>query len=124
MVVHCCAAGAPVALLREVGVAGVALDLGQMGTATWDEVGEGLAEGLWFGAGALPTDGPAPRVRPEAVATRVLSRLDDLGLDADAGLRTVLTPACGLAGFDRGGGARGAAVLRRPPTSSPTASLG
>ena len=100
VVVHCCAADAPVALLRDAGVTGVALDLGQMGTGTWDEVGEGLAEGFWFGAGALRTDGPGPLARPDAVAARVLARLDDLGLDAEAGLRTVLTPACGLAGFD------------------------
>jgi methionine synthase II (cobalamin-independent) len=100
VVVHCCAAGAPVALLREGGVAGVALDLGQMGTGTWDEVGEGLSEGLWFGAGALPTDGSGPLARPDAVASRVLARLEELGLDAEAGLRTVLTPACGLAGLD------------------------
>ena len=112
VVVHCCAAGAPVALLREVGVAGVALDLGQMGTSTWDEVGEGLAEGLWFGAGVLPTDGSRPLARPEAVARRVLDRLDDLGLDADAGLRAVLTPACGLAGFDQPGALAALRVLR------------
>jgi methionine synthase II (cobalamin-independent) len=110
--VHCCAAGAPVRLLREAGVAGVALDLGQMGTGTWDEVGEGLGEGLWFGAGALRTDGPAPSGRPDAVASTVLTRLDDLGLDADAGLRTVLTPACGLAGFDRDGALSALRVLR------------
>jgi methionine synthase II (cobalamin-independent) len=109
VVVHCCAPGAPVSLLREVGVAGIALDLGQMGTGVWDEVGEGLAEGLWFGAGALPTDGRGPLTRPDAVAARVLARLDDLGLDAEAGLRTVLTPACGLAGFDA---ARALAALR------------
>ena len=112
VVVHCCAAGAPVALLREVGVVGVALDLAQMGTRTWDEVGEGLAEGLWFGAGALRTDGSAPLARPDAVAARVLGRLDELGLDADAGLRTVLTPACGLAGFDRDGALTALRTLR------------
>lgn len=112
VVVHCCAADAPVALLRSVGVAGVALDLGQMGTATWDEVGEGLAEGLWFGAGALVTGGPGPLLGPDAVATRVLARLDDLGLDAEGGLRTVLTPACGLAGFDRSGAIAALRVLR------------
>lgn len=112
VVVHCCAAGAPVTLLREVGVVGVALDLGQMATGTWDEVGEGLAGGLWFGAGALPTEGAAPLARPEAVATRVLARLEDLGLDAQAGLRTVLTPACGLAGFDHRGALAALRVLR------------
>ncbi|MGI3786292.1 MAG: hypothetical protein ACRYG2_36570 [Janthinobacterium lividum] len=112
VVVHCCAAGAPVALLREAGVAGVALDLGQMGTATWDEVGEGLSQGFWFGAGALATDGSGPLAGPDAVATRVLARLEDLGLDAEAGLRTVLTPACGLAGFDRDGALAALRVLR------------
>ena len=112
VVVHCCAPDAPVALLRQVGVAGVALDLDQVGTRTWDEVGEGLAEGLCFGAGVLATDGSAPLARPDAVASRVLTRLDDLGLDADAGLRTVLTPACGLAGFDRSGALAALRTLR------------
>ncbi len=112
VVVHCCAAGAPVALLREGGLTGVALDLGQMATSTWDEVGEGLAEGMWFGAGALPTDDARPLARAEAVATRVLGRLDDLGLDAEAGLRMVLTPACGLAGLDAGGALTALRVLR------------
>ena len=112
VVVHCCAAGAPVALLREAGVAGVALDLGQMSTAEWDEVGEGLSEGLWFGAGALATDSSGPLARPEAVAARVLARLEDLGLDGETGLRTVLTPACGLAGFDRAGALAALRVLR------------
>ncbi len=115
VVVHCCAADAPVALLRQAGVAGVALDLGRMGTREWDEVGEGLAAaspGWWFGAGALPTDTPAAAVRPDAVAARVLDRLDDLGLDAEAGLRVVLTPACGLAGFDRAGATRALRTLR------------
>lgn len=125
VVVHCCAPGAPVGLLRRAGVSGVALDLGLMSTREWDEVGEGLSEttggtsggtsggAFWFGAGALATDGPAPVVpRPDAVAARVLGRLDDLGLDADAGLRTVLTPACGLARFDRAGATAALRSLR------------
>ena len=117
VVVHCCAPGAPVEQLRRAGVAGVALDLAQMTTREWDAVGEGLSlpagEGLWFGAGAIATDGAAPVVpRPDAVAARVLARLDALGLDADAGLRTVLTPACGLAGFDRAGATAALRALR------------
>lgn len=112
VVVHCCAPGAPVGLLRQAGLTGVALDLDQMRTAEWDQVGEGLGEGFWFGAGALPTDGSAPAVGPDAVAARVLSRIDDLGLDAEAGLRTVLTPACGVAGFDRAGATAALRTLR------------
>lgn len=112
VVVHCCAVDAPVGLLRQAGVAGVALDLDQMGTAAWDQVGEALAEGRWFGAGVLATDGSRPLARPDAVAARVLGGLDDLGLDGADGLRTVLTPACGLAGFDRSGALAALRVLR------------
>jgi len=113
VVVHCCAPDAPVALLRQAGVAGVALDLAQMATSAWDAVGEGLGEGFWFGAGVLPTDEPrAARPRAEAVAARLLGRLDELGLDAEAGLRTVLTPACGLAGLDRDGAVAALRTLR------------
>ena len=110
LVVHCCAANAPVELLLTAGAAGVALDVDQIGAGGWDAVGLGLSEGHWFGAGVLPTASPtlAPPT-PEQVAARVLSRLDDLGLDADAGLRTVLTPACGLAGTTP---ARAVAALR------------
>ena len=56
------------------------------------------------------------RLRPARAAgrrgRRVLGRLDELGLDADAGLRTVLTPACGLAGFDRDGALAALRMLR------------
>lgn len=113
VLVHCCAAGAPVALLHRAGVAGVLLDLDQVDVPTWDQVGEGLGEGMWFGAGVLPTSSPAVAPPPpERVAARVLTRLEDLGLDATAGLHTVLTPACGLAGHRLDGALAALRTLR------------
>ncbi|SDS76987.1 Cobalamin-independent synthase, Catalytic domain [Friedmanniella luteola] len=96
VVVHCCAAGLPVDLLRGAGVAGVSLDLDQLVRADWDALGTGMELGLDLWLGALPTD-RAPGA--DEVARRALAPLRALGLDP--GLltsRLVLTPACGLAG--------------------------
>lgn len=102
VIVHGCSDGVPVGLLRQAGLAGIALDLDRMGTRAWDEVGAGLSEGMWFGAGVLSIREPPDRwPPPDRVAARLLGRLDDLGLDATAGTRAVLTPACGLAGRTR-----------------------
>ena len=102
VIVHGCTEGVPVELLLRSGLAGVALDLDRIGTRAWDEIGAGLSEGMWFGAGVLSTQQrPARWPAPDQIAARLLDRLDDLGLDATAGTRAVLTPACGLAGFTR-----------------------
>ena len=37
--VHCCAAAPPIELLRTAGVSGVLLDIDQLSTADWDDVG-------------------------------------------------------------------------------------
>lgn len=107
VVVHSCAAGLPVELLRRAGVAGVSLDLDQLVPADWDALGAGVEQGLDLWLGALPTDRPAS---PDDVARRALGPLRELGLDP--GLltsRLVLTPACGLAGL----GVRGAVEALR-----------
>ncbi len=102
VIVHSCADGVPVDLLRGAGLAGVSLDLDRMGTPTWDAVGAALSEGMWFGAGILPTASPAASwPAADRIAARLLSRLDELGLGATEGTRTVLTPACGLAALTR-----------------------
>ena len=56
VVVHCCAAGPPVELLRTAGIAGVLVDIDQLSGADWDAVGASLEAGVWIGMGALPTD--------------------------------------------------------------------
>ena len=98
VVVHCCAAGAPVDLLRRSGVAGVSLDVDQLVPADWDALGTGLEQGLDLWLGALPTDRP---LGADEVARRTLAPLRELGLEpAPLSARLVMTPACGLAGTD------------------------
>ncbi|MCW2810867.1 MAG: hypothetical protein JWP61_1325 [Friedmanniella sp.] len=98
VVVHCCAAGIPVEVLRRAGVRGFSVDLDQVVSATWDKLGPALEDGLWVGMGALPAVGPGPMLSPEEVARRTLAPLRALGLEPEASARIVLTPSCGLAG--------------------------
>ena len=107
--VHCCAAGAPVELLRLAGVSGVFLDIDQLSSADWDAVGATLEAGLWIGLGALPTD---RTLGPDQVASRVLGPLRDLGLEPPVAARIVITPACGLASASRDGAVRALRTLR------------
>lgn len=96
VLVHCCAADPPVALLQGAGVRGVLLDLDRLDRAAWDAVGAGLEDGLQVGLGALPTS--TPRTADE-VARRVLGAVEDLALDPGRSGQLLLTPACGLAGL-------------------------
>ncbi len=95
VLVHCCAADPPVALLHGAGVSGVLVDLDQLDRAAWDGVGAGLEQGLQVGLGALPTSSSRT---PDEVARRALRAVEDLGLDPDRSGQLLLTPACGLAG--------------------------
>lgn len=87
--VHCCAADAPLALLRGAGAAGLAVDLSLVGPAGHDEL-----------AGALEAGGTVVLGVPATEAGRVVEQvsrwLDMLGLQPTAGL--AVSPACGLAG--------------------------
>jgi hypothetical protein len=94
VVLHCCAPGAPIPLLADTGLRGLGLDLDQLRTADWDGIATAMEQGVWFGAGAAPTDRV---IGPDAVAERVLRPVRDLGLDPES-MPMVITPACGLAG--------------------------
>lgn len=94
VVLHCCAAGAPIPLLTDTGIRGIGLDLAKLRLADWDAIGPAMEQGVWFGAGAAPTD---QVLGPDELANRVLRPVRDLGLDPDL-TRLVITPACGLAG--------------------------
>ncbi len=91
---HCCAEGAPVSLLADTGLRGLGLDLDQLRTSDWDGIGAAMEQGVWFGAGAAPTDRV---IGPDAVAERVLRPIRDLSLDPES-IPLMITPACGLAG--------------------------
>ena len=106
VVVHCCAANAPLELIREAGAAGVALDLGLIDDL--DVLGSALDAGLGLVAGAADTRrlsaggpltiGSQPAV--EAITTRVERLWHTLGFPL-SGLpsQVVVSPACGLVGL-------------------------
>ncbi len=98
-VAHCCAADAPIGLLRGAGARGVSTDLAVLEAAGYDELGAALEAGDRVFLGVVPSTDPAPRPTEKQVVERVLRLLDMLGFDPDevAG-RLVLTPSCGLAG--------------------------
>jgi methionine synthase II (cobalamin-independent) len=97
VVVHCCAPGVPVELIRAAGAAAVALDLDLV--ADLDALGEAIDAGLGLFAGAVrtPPTGAAPS--SAEVAERVRGLWRKLGFPvAQLPERVVVTPACGLAG--------------------------
>lgn len=98
VVVHCCAAGIPVEVLRRAGVRGFSVDLDRVASATWDKLGPALEDGLWVGMGALRALPAGPGMGADEVARRTLAPLRTLGLEPEASSRIVLTPSCGLAG--------------------------
>ena len=112
--VHCCAANPPVDLLRSAGTAGVLVDIDQLSSADWDDIGAGLEAGAWIGMGALPTDRPPTlnQLSPDQVARRVLQPLRALSLEPLVAARIVITPSCGLASTTRDAAVRALRTLR------------
>lgn len=94
---HSCAPGVPIPLLHGAGIRGLSLDLDQLTSRDWDALGVAMEDGVWLGAGALPT---GSTLSPDQVSDRVLRPLRALGLDPVIAARLVVTPACGLAGVE------------------------
>lgn len=102
VIVHSCAPGVPIALLADAGIRAAALDLSLLTSADWDALGTAMENDLWLLAGALPTAEPAAGIPgPDQVADAVLAPIRRLGLPPEISTHTVITPACGLAGFRR-----------------------
>jgi len=102
VVVHCCAADVPLALLVAAGAAAVSLDL-TTARLDHDVVGQLVEKGTRFWLGVVPALGPGvpPPVREVVEPVRRLWR--DLGFPPELLAETVvLTPACGLAGASEG----------------------
>ena len=104
VVVHCCAAEAPVRLIRQAGARAVSLDLlTGAGSHDLDELGESVETGLALWLGVVPTLGPGvtPPVRDVLAPVRRL--WSQLGFAADElPDKVTLTPSCGLAGASVG----------------------
>jgi methionine synthase II (cobalamin-independent) len=97
VVVHCCAPGVPLALLREAGAAGVSVDLGLV-EDDLDALGELVDGGGWLFAGAVDTRALATPPSSATVADRVRGIWRKLGFPlAQLAEQVVVTPACGLA---------------------------
>lgn len=91
VIVHCCAPDVPIGLIREAGVAGVALDLSLL--RDLDPLGEAIEAGLGVVAGS------AGRT-PAEVADRVRDLWGKLGFPAARlAEQVVVSPPCGLAGM-------------------------
>ncbi|MDI6097746.1 methionine synthase [Actinoplanes sp. NEAU-A12] len=102
VIVHCCAPGLPLRVVRDTTAAAVAFDLSLL--TDLDPLGEAIEAGLGIFVGAAPTR-PADGLRPESkqIAERVGTLWQRLGFPA-ARLpeQVVITPACGLAGAPAG----------------------
>ena len=111
-VVHCCADTPPVALFREAGATGLALDLATLDTASTDAVGTAVDDGVALLLGVVP--GRAAAVPDFAVVRdRLTGWWSRLGFPVDRLADVVVpTPACGLAGATPAYARAVAAVLR------------
>lgn len=98
VVVHCCAAEAPVGLLAGLEVAGLSVDTTLPVAGGEDALADWLDRGRILLAGAVPTTRTPPRA--DDVAAGIRSLAGRLGFAGEAGLsRVVVTPTCGLAGL-------------------------
>lgn len=99
--VHCCAADAPLALIRGAGAAGLAVDLSLVGADGHDALAETLEAGGTAVLGVVPAEPPATPPTEKALVEQVVRWLDLIGLDPDTvANQLVISPACGLAGAD------------------------
>lgn len=95
-VLHCCAPGVPVPLLRRVHGLDLAVDTSLVKPRQWDGVAELVESGRRLWAGAVPADGSV--TRPEQISDPLVRTWRSVGLTGADLRTTVLTPACGLAG--------------------------
>jgi methionine synthase II (cobalamin-independent) len=96
-VVHCCAPGVPLDVLRNAGVDAISLDMSQLNTTQYDALGEAVDAGvsLWLGVLAA-TDAP---VSFDAARSAIRTFWSTLGFSpAQLGDAVVATPSCGMAG--------------------------
>lgn len=104
LILHCCATGLPLRLVRAAGAVAASIDLSSLDQANVDELdalGEFIDAGLGVFAGVVsatpPADGRPPSSARAAEAVTGLWRRLGFGFDG-LSAQVVITPACGLAG--------------------------
>lgn len=96
-VVHCCAGEVPVGLVRAAGAAALSFDLDVVGDDALDAWAAAVDDGLSLVVGAVPT---SRTIGSAEAADRVRTLWSRLGFGPDVWReRTVVAPACGLAGM-------------------------
>lgn len=101
VLVHCCAADAPLGLLHRSGASMVGLDVTTLRTADLDGIGELLDAGIDLALGLVPTTAPERTPGWRDLAEPATRLLDRLGFARELlSSRVTVTPACGLAGAD------------------------
>ncbi len=100
-IVHCCASGIPLDVVRTAGAGAASFDLALVAEADLDSYAEAVDAGLALWVGAVPSISGSASDTPDAVAKRVAGFWQRLGFDEErVATQTVVTPACGLAGAD------------------------
>ncbi|MFI1578679.1 methionine synthase [Embleya sp. NPDC020630] len=111
-IVHSCAPGTPITLLRQAGVVGVSLDMSLLGEAQDESIGEAIEAGLRLFAGVVPSlpaepasaeatpgVGARPLSDPPGTVRSVGTLWNRLGFPPESLVEAVVvTPTCGLAG--------------------------
>ncbi|QIX28615.1 methionine synthase [Nocardioides sp. JQ2195] len=95
-IVHSCAPGFPIALVRGAGARGVSVDLDMLDASSYDALADAIESGERVLLGAVPSLRPSSPLSDKHVVEKVLRLLDMLGLEPTDNV--VITPACGLAG--------------------------
>lgn len=98
---------------RAAGFDALAFDLDQLRTPDWEVLAGALDSGSELYLGCLPTTGEPRPLGVDQVRQRSLTALERLGVERDSLDRVVLTPACGLAGWQPRQAKAGFEVLRR-----------
>lgn len=98
VVVHSCAPGVPLTLLRRAGASGLSFDFSLLTEREDDALGEAVEAGVTLFAGVVPSVGPALS-DPAGSVSGVRTLWRRLGFGPELlPRRVVVTPTCGLAG--------------------------
>lgn len=101
VVVHCCAANAPVGTIRAAGATAVSLDVATLDHAVLEQLAAAVDDGLAVWPGIVPAMASATKPSDRDLAEQAAALWRRLDQDPAAmAERTVITPSCGLAGAD------------------------